>query len=150
MSELFISLTEDELANLPMPEFGERIIREVTRLSRLVEDSKVDHGSREDCLSRGAPLYPSRYGGTFVSPVAPDQPKPTSAVNHPSHYTTGGIECIDAIRAQLTDEGFAAYCQGNTAKYLWRHKHKGGLEDLNKAKVYLEWLIETAAKLEVE
>lgn len=38
-------------------------------------------------------------------------------VNHPSHYTNGDIECIDAIRAALGKEGFIAYCRGNAIKY---------------------------------
>ncbi len=62
-------------------------------------------------------------------------------VNHPSHYCTGGVECIDAIRAALEQEGFQEYCRGNVIKYLWRWRHKGGLEDLKKANVYLGWLI---------
>ena len=63
-------------------------------------------------------------------------------VNHPSHYCTGGVECIDAIRAAL-GEGFVDYCQGNVLKYVWRWRHKGGVEDLKKAQVYLGWMIET-------
>jgi hypothetical protein len=66
----------------------------------------------------------------------------SDAVNHPEHYTTGGIECIDAIRSSLGDEDFASYCQGNVMKYIWRHRHKGGVEDLKKARVYLNWMIE--------
>ncbi len=67
-------------------------------------------------------------------------------VNHPSHYTQGGIECIEAIRASMTPEAFAGYCKGNILKYLWRWEKKGGSEDLCKAAVYLNWLIETAEK----
>jgi len=63
-------------------------------------------------------------------------------VNHPSHYTDGGIECIDAIEAQLTPEEFRGYCKGNCAKYLWRERHKGGTESLKKAQWYLNRLIE--------
>ena len=63
-------------------------------------------------------------------------------VNHPSHYTDGGIECIEAIEAQLTPEEFRGYCKGNCAKYLWREKHKGGTESLKKAQWYLNRLIE--------
>lgn len=74
-------------------------------------------------------------------------PEANDAVNHPSHYTQGGIECIDGIRASMTPEGFAAYCKGNTLKYIWRYKNKNGLEDLKKAKVYLDWLIETETKI---
>ena len=63
-------------------------------------------------------------------------------VNHPDHYTQGSIECIEAIEAALGDEGFVAYCQGNVMKYLWRHRNKGGVEDLEKARRYLDWMIE--------
>ena len=67
----------------------------------------------------------------------------SDVVNHPNHYTFGGIECIDAIRAVTSGlNGFEAYCTGTVLKYLWRWKHKNGLEDLEKAEVYLRWLIE--------
>ncbi len=65
-------------------------------------------------------------------------------VNHPQHYTNGNIECIAAIREQLGVTGFIGYCHGNAAKYLWRHEHKGRqVEDLQKAKWYIDKLIET-------
>ena len=67
-------------------------------------------------------------------------------VTHPSHYTNGDIECIDAIRAALTPEEFIGYCKGNAIKYVWREKNKNGLEDMQKAKVYLGWMIEQASK----
>lgn len=64
-------------------------------------------------------------------------------VNHPTHYTSGFIECIDAIRAATTGlTGFESYLSGTVLKYLWRWKHKNGLEDLLKARRYLDWLIE--------
>lgn len=63
-------------------------------------------------------------------------------VHKPSHYNQAGIECIEAIRAALGPEGFRAYCQGNSMKYLWRHKYKNGLQDLEKCRVYLDWLID--------
>lgn len=63
------------------------------------------------------------------------------SVNHPSHYNSGLIECIDAIKAQLGSTGFKAYCQGNIAKYVWRYAHKNGVEDLKKAAWYLQCLI---------
>ena len=65
-------------------------------------------------------------------------------VEHPSHYTKGEVECIDAIRASMTPEAFAGYCKGNVMKYLFRYEDKGGVEDLQKAGVYLEWLTQTA------
>lgn len=58
-------------------------------------------------------------------------------VNHPPHYQSeNGIECIDAIRAALGDDGFVAYCRGNAMKYTWRQKIDPA-EDLRKAAWYL-------------
>jgi hypothetical protein len=62
-------------------------------------------------------------------------------VHSPPHYNQAGIECIDAIRA-ATDGGYEYYLQGNIIKYLWRYRYKNGVEDLEKAKWYLEKLIE--------
>lgn len=61
-------------------------------------------------------------------------------VNHPTHYTNGSIECIEAIEAQLTAEEYRGYLKGNIAKYLWRERHKGNLESLKKAQWYLDRL----------
>lgn len=63
-------------------------------------------------------------------------------VNHPSHYTQGGIECIDAIKAATIGKtGIEAVCVANVVKYLWRYEEKNGLEDVKKARWYLERLI---------
>lgn len=61
-------------------------------------------------------------------------------VNHPPHYKQGGIECIDAIKAALTEEEYRGYCKGNALKYIWRERHKGGSESLAKAAWYLDEL----------
>ncbi len=62
-------------------------------------------------------------------------------VNHPAHYTSGGIETIEFIRAKLTPEEFVGYCKGNVLKYVSRANLKGGVEDLSKATVYLGWAV---------
>ena len=56
-------------------------------------------------------------------------------VNHPAHYTSGGIEAIDVIEA--FNLGF---CLGNTVKYVLRAGRKAGgtVEDLKKARWYLD------------
>ena len=64
-------------------------------------------------------------------------------VNSPPHYTSGDIECIDAIRAALGPEGFKAFCRGNAIKYNWRSSLKNGVEDIAKARWYMDKLIET-------
>lgn len=65
------------------------------------------------------------------------------AVKQPGHYTQGGIETIDFLRAKLTQEQFRGFCLANVIKYVSRAGLKNGLEDLKKAQVYLGWLIET-------
>jgi len=60
----------------------------------------------------------------------------------PSYYTSSKIECIDAIEsATIRKKGLIAVCTANVIKYLWRCEDKNGLEDLYKAKWYLDKLI---------
>ena len=60
-------------------------------------------------------------------------------VDHPSHYCSGDIECIDAIASALGHDGLIAFCRGNAIKYLWRAGLKGDMgEDLRKAAWYCE------------
>jgi len=64
-------------------------------------------------------------------------------INHPSHYTQGKIECIDAIEESTKGLlGIAAVCVANVIKYIWRYKFKNGTEDLKKARWYLDKLID--------
>lgn len=68
-------------------------------------------------------------------------------VNHPRHYTQGGIECIEAIKAATVNlTGIEAVCTANAIKYLWRWKDKNGAEDLNKAVWYINRLIKEVEK----
>lgn len=60
-------------------------------------------------------------------------------VNHPSHYTVGKIEVIDYVDDNL-GENLEYYYIGNIIKYISRYKYKNGLEDLQKAKWYLDRL----------
>jgi len=63
-------------------------------------------------------------------------------VNHPSHYTMGKVECVDAIASATTGLiGMEAFCTGQIIKYSWRWKYKNGKEDLEKARFYLDKLI---------
>ena len=59
-------------------------------------------------------------------------------VNHPAHYTSGGIECIDGMVAAFGREYVMHYCLCNAFKYIWRCEHKGKrVEDIQKAVWYL-------------
>ena len=57
--------------------------------------------------------------------------EPEDVVREPSHYKVDGMECIDfAVKMP--------FAYGNAFKYVWRYQFKNGLEDLEKAKRYLE------------
>lgn len=87
----------------------------------------------------------SEYDGSEQQSVIIAQREPVATndnINHPSHYTQGGIECIDAIKAATVGKtGIEAVCVANVVKYLWRYEEKNGLEDVKKARWYLERLI---------
>ena len=66
-------------------------------------------------------------------------------VNHPSHYTSGGVECIDAITSALSsyEDSVDSWLVGQVIKYLWRAPLKGKYdEDIKKAQFYLNRLVE--------
>jgi hypothetical protein len=62
-------------------------------------------------------------------------------VNRPEHYRQGGLECIEAIEASMSREEFQGYLKGNIEKYIWRYRYKNGVQDLEKARWYLDRLI---------
>jgi hypothetical protein len=62
-------------------------------------------------------------------------------VNSPVHYTHGGIETLDYIKAKLTPIAYRGYLEGSVLKYMSRWRHKNGAEDLRKAQFYLDRLI---------
>lgn len=77
----------------------------------------------------------TEYVEKYLEAVKPDP------VNRPAHYTSGGIECIDAMQAAFGDEAVKDFCLCNAFKYLWRHRSKNGVEDLKKCRWYLNRLI---------
>ena len=67
---------------------------------------------------------------------------PDPMVEKPPHYTSGAIECIDAIAAAVEElQGIEAFDTANAIKYLWRWKRKNGKQDLEKARWYVNHLI---------
>ena len=106
------------------------------------------NGSRDDCIDCSAQFDPA---GKRISPPSNYVPNSNdNPVEHPAHYTSGGIECIEAIKASMGTDSFQDYCKGNIIKYIWRWRSKGGVEDLKKARVYLDWLIQSADTYESE
>ena len=71
--------------------------------------------------------------------------KVSNNVHHPKHYALQGLEpyeTVDVIKSSVGDDGFEGYCIGNVLKYVIRYKKKNGIEDLKKARVHLNWIID--------
>lgn len=97
----------------------------------------------EDEPSIGSELRWSHGGwsGDIVAYKLADESN--DPVNHPNHYTSGKVECIDALEAATVNlTGIEAVCTANAIKYLWRWKQKGGRQDLEKAQWYIKHLLE--------
>ena len=75
-----------------------------------------------------------------IDDATPDE---WDTVSRPHHYNTGNVECIEAIQESMDKAEFKGYLKGNIFKYVWRYEYKNKpVEDLRKAKWYLERLIE--------
>ena len=76
----------------------------------------------------------------LTKPEVPYAPSP-DPVERPAHYRVGEVEAIDYINQQLGGEGIRHYLEGNILKYMHRWRFKNGVEDLRKARWYLDKLI---------
>ena len=64
---------------------------------------------------------------------------------NPDHYKSStSLECIEAMELVFGTRAVIDFCMCNAWKYIWRWKHKNGVEDLEKAK----WYIEKATELD--
>ena len=63
-------------------------------------------------------------------------------IDHPSHYNTNDIECIDAMVASQGAAAVQEFCLCNAFKYIWRTKYKNGIQDIQKAIWYIKKYIE--------
>lgn len=104
-----------------------------------------DHGvpgglGCQDCI-RQSVARRARGAGAAIRNMLKSAPD-ADPVNHPDHYTVGGIETIDFIEAKLSPEEFAGYCRGNMLKYIARAGHKDDAgQDIRKALSYgARWL----------
>lgn len=79
----------------------------------------------------------------MFEPATSQEPEAENdVINHPSHYTQGGIECIDAMKSAFGADQLAVYCKIAAFKYVWRCEYKNGAEDVKKAIWYLNKFLE--------
>ena len=74
---------------------------------------------------------------TLVSSGAIEQPKALDKQEGGGHYKDMAIQPIEYTLANKL-----GFCEGNVVKYISRYKNKNGIEDLKKAKHYIDLLIE--------
>lgn len=74
----------------------------------------------------------------------------TDNVNAPAHYAGEGMQVIDAIHAFFGEREYVGFLWGNVVKYVLRYRKKGGVEDLEKARWYLNKLIVAESVAEVD
>lgn len=121
---------KEEALNVPKIHISQKIVKDFENIAQEIgEQAKQTIMTMQDAMSCMGLEMPE-----------------SDPVNHPAHYTQGGIECIEAIEASMSKEAFAGYLKGNMLKYVWRYQHKGGVEDLRKAQWYLNRLIEEVEK----
>lgn len=112
------SFTRDDGSDATALALAELSIREVARRPvRVSPELGMGYGADQSATE------PVKAAGTY-----------RSAIDHPAHYTQGGVECIDAIKAQLGYWGFVAFLRGQIAKYNWRLLAKGDASE-NLAKL---------------
>ena len=110
-----------------------------------IEKSSIDYQPYIDMAMKETHTYKYEEDiRTALKDLATKKPTIEDVVNKPSHYNSGGVECIEAIEASMEPEAFQGYLKGNTLKYIWRMSYKGkALEDCKKAQWYLNKLIST-------
>lgn len=130
--------SENWLKPYESPQANIDISRDATRAGTTIEFDGQNYFAPGDKIS-----LPGVEESLIVTGIdehgRPITSTPHDPVNHPSHYTSGSIECIDAIEAALTPEEFRGFCKGNSIKYVWRSNLKGNHDqDLSKARWYLD------------
>ncbi len=108
---------------------------------RIIE---VDGDCRERMCTKGCPFEEECENSSGCDKEFVEKNSgSTDNVNSPNHYKLNGldVEVIDVIRASMSPEEFKGYCKGNVIKYVTRENKKNGMEDLRKAKKYLEYAI---------
>ena len=66
--------------------------------------------------------------------------KQSNNVVHLDHYNRTSVEVIDTLRGMMTDDEYRGFLIGNVVKYISRYSLKNGIEDIEKAKYYLNLL----------
>jgi hypothetical protein len=118
-----------------------------SKIDDRTSDERIEHESeaeRESHAKTLATLEASQKMNVEVIRRPTVKRPKADMVNHPPHYTAGGIETIDFIKAKLTPEEFIGYLKGNIIKYTSRAGKKDDLvQDIEKSQWYSNKLVST-------
>ena len=130
-----------EKNKIPQKDFAQKIGATQSFLS-LVENGSVDIET-PTMLKKVIDIIGEENTEKKVDKLMGALEKKVDNVNSPSHYKIPGcnFESIDIIRARL-GLGTSCFLEGNVIKYLIRAEKKNGKEDYEKARKYLNWLVE--------
>lgn len=161
LGELIVAIDEDNLEHIAEEIADiEIMLEQIKYLSNLYEMVKLQKDYKivrqlqrvhKEASAKGTiPSYREAAKATLeftkdrAQTEANEEKQKEERVDKPSHYMLDGlnVEAIDVIRAVLGVEGFKKHCRGCALKYLLRANKKNGLEDLKKARVYLNWEID--------
>ena len=113
--------------------------QEITEAKVAMESNEPNYWlDRANDAKKGFDKQYEKWSINNATPAEWDAIRP-DMVNSPPHYTAGGIETIDYIRAKLSSEGYRGYLQGNLLKYASRIGKKGS-DDAGKAAWYADRL----------
>ena len=117
--------------------------------NRFIFEYTVDNISEKSISDEITKLNDYEYAKFIYGKVVRDQDSGNNSenvakdpVNHPTHYETGKFECIDVMREVLGDSVVKDFCITNSFKYIYRNKRKNGVEDIKKAKWYIDKYLE--------
>ena len=115
----------------------------LSRAEQVIENRRLPKGA-EAQLAALSPKEQDKLKREALERIARNK----EGVVHPPHYNRGGIECIDAAEAMVSEwSPQTAYRIGQAFQYLYRHRHSGqAIKDLRKAKFFIEREIEAAER----
>ena len=138
MVRKILLIAEPKITEIDMADFMARVNRTMFEID-VEKDKKWYEWSKN---------LEAKFGGKIPATSKEKE----DLVDHPQHYQSEtGLEVIDVIDT-FTDglDGVEAFDTGNIIKYICRWKKKNGIEDLEKAKWYLENLIKEVKEKENE
>lgn len=133
----------DDLKKKLMQDRKLKVTRIETPISVEVDPADVEEepAEPEKCEEESSEKYLADAASMLKAAI--EDYEENDSVNHPAHYTSGKMECIDIVDVMTEDkQGLEAFCTGNIVKYLYRYNKKGGVEDVKKAEWYFKKLIE--------